>query len=486
MSTSTNLLNTIMNTTYKSLIITAIIASTQVAQAQEASRSGYFMDGYSFRHELNPAFANDHNYISIPALGNVNASLNGNVGVNTFLYKLPSGQLTTFMSPTVGNDEFLSSIKDNNKIASDMNLTILSAGFKAFGGFNTIGISARTDIGVNLPRGLFEFMKLGQQGESSTYSFDDLRIKASAMAEVALGHSHAITEQIEVGTKVKVLVGAGSVNACIDHMDVTLSDEKWVVDAIGTIDMAAGSGLKVPTYRESGKDYDRPAKADQIYWNDIDYDNFSLSGFGLGFDLGAVYKNVVPGLTVSASLLDLGFVRWSHNVKGVTPGNSWEFDGFNDVALDSNQPDYEENKLGTQFDNMWDDLKECINFNRTETDGGRTSALAATLHLGAEYEMPFYNRLTTGFLFTQRFNGPFSWTEGRLSANVKPVKWFDGNINVAQSTFGTSMGWMLNFHPRGFNFFIGSDHQFFKITPQMLPVGNANMNLTIGFNVTFG
>lgn len=463
-----------------------MLSAAQCVQAQEASRSGYFMDGYSFRHELNPAFANDHNYVSIPALGNVNASLNGNVGVKTFLYKLPSGQLTTFMSPTVGNEEFLSSIKDNNKLSANLKLTLLSAGFRAFGGFNTVSISARTDVGVNLPRGLFEFMKLGQQGESSTYSFEDLRIKGSAMAEVALGHSHAINDHIEVGAKLKVLVGAGNVNANIDRMNVTLSDEKWIVDGIGSIDVAAGSGLIVPTNKESGKNLDRPAEADQIDWDGIDYDKFSMSGFGLGIDLGAVYKDVIPGLTVSASLLDLGFVKWSHNVKGLTPGDSWEFDGFSNVALDSGQPGYEENKLGTQFDNMWDDLKECINFNRVEADGGRTSALAATLHLGAEYEMPFYNRLTAGFLFTQRFNGPFSWTEGRLSANVKPVKWFDCNLNVAQSTFGTSMGWMLNFHPRGFNFFIGSDHQFFKVTPQMLPVGNANMNLTVGFNVTFG
>ena len=248
-----------MKNLHKSLVIAALLGAAQCVQAQEASRSGYFMDGYSFRHELNPAFANDHNYISIPALGSVNASLNGNVGVNTFLYKLPSGQLTTFMSPTVGNDEFLSSIKDNNKVSGNVKLTLLSAGFRAFGGFNTISLSARTDVGVNLPRGLFEFMKLGQQVESSTYSFSDLRLKASAMGEIALGHSHAITDQIEVGAKIKFLLGAGNVNARIDHMDVTLSDEKWIVDATGTIDMAAGSGLKVPTNRESGKDLDRPA-----------------------------------------------------------------------------------------------------------------------------------------------------------------------------------------------------------------------------------
>lgn len=464
----------------------AIATAAITAQAQEATNTAYFMEGYSFRHELNPAFGNDHNYVSIPALGNLNAGLSSNVGVNTFLYKLPSGQLTTFMSPTVGNDEFLSKLSDNNKINTNLNLTILSAGFRAFGGFNTVTISARNENGINLPRGLFEFMKLGQQGEASSYSMNNLRVKASAFAEVALGHSRSITDHIDVGAKVKVLVGAGNVDAQIDRMDVTLSDDQWVVDADGKIDIAAGSGLRVPTNAESGKELDKPARSNQIDWGNIGYDNFSTSGYGVAFDLGVVYRNVIPGLHLSASVLDLGFIKWNHNIKGQTPGTKWTFDGFDNIALDSSQPGYEENKLGQQFDNMWDDLQNCINFNRTETDGGRAQALAATLHIGAEYEMPFYNRLTAGFLFTQRINGPFSWTEGRLSANVKPVKWFDCTLNVGQSTYGTSMGWMLNFHPRGFNFFIGSDHQFFKITPQFVPVGKANMNVNVGFNVTFG
>ncbi len=45
---------------------------------------------------------------------------------------------------------------------------------------------------------------------------------------------------------------------------------------------------------------------------------------------------------------------------------------------------------------------------------------------------------------------------------------------------------MLNFHPKGFNFFIGSDHQFFTLTPQMVPVGKATALVNVGFNVTFG
>ena len=96
-----------------------------------------------------------------------------------------------------------------------------------------------------------------------------------------------------------------------------------------------------------------------------------------------------------------------------------------------------------------------------------------------------YENLKFGFLSSTRIQGKYSWSEGRFSANVAPVKWFDASVNYAVSSFGSSFGWLINFHPKGFNLFIGSDHQFFKITPQFVPVNRANANLAMGINFNF-
>jgi len=45
-------------------------ASTNIL-AQTLS-SSYFLEGATFRHQLNPAFMGERNYISIPLLGNIN------------------------------------------------------------------------------------------------------------------------------------------------------------------------------------------------------------------------------------------------------------------------------------------------------------------------------------------------------------------------------------------------------------------------------
>lgn len=472
----------------KFTISVALLASLS-ASAQEAPRTAYFLDGYTFRHELNPAFMGERNYISLPALGNYDLGVFSNVGVNTFLYKTAPGsqyKLTTFMSPSVDASEFLGKLKDNNHINGDFDITLLSAGFKAFGGFNTVTVGVRSEVGVNLPKDLFTFMKVGQTGPDTRYQFGDIRVDASAMAEIALGHSRHINSRLTVGAKLKVLLGLGSAYAHIKNMDVEFGYDRWQIRAEGELQMAAGKGLRVPTKQESGSEIKNPGEADLIEWNDIDYDSFGLSGFGMGIDLGATY-DLLPDLQLSAAINDLGFMSWSNAVTGRTGSGTWTFDGFSNIAVDDSRPDYDDNKLDEQFDRMWDDLQDVINIHRRENGSGSyTKTLRATLHLGAEYRMPFYRNLTGGFLFSSHFAGCSSWTEGRFYANIKPVKWFDATVNYGVSTYGSSLGWMLNFHPKGFNFFIGSDHQFFSITPQIVPVGKATANINFGFNVTFG
>ena len=457
-------------TTAKKLIISLAAFSAISAAAQEAPRTAYFLDGYSYRHELNPAFAGERNYISIPALANIDLSLFSNVGVNTFLYKTQPGsqyKLTTFMSPTVDANTFLNKLGNNNHINGNFDFTLLSTGFRAFKGFNTITIGVNAGMGVDLPKDFFRFMKLGQTGPDTHYHFDDLRLQASATAEIALGHSHKINDKLNVGAKVKVLLGVGNATAHLKNMDVKFGHDQWQIKADGEVMLSGGSGLYVPTKEEAGKEIKNPGDANLISRGDIDYDKFGLSGFGLGFDLGATYQ-LLPDLQLSAAINDLGFMNWSNAITGRTGEGTWTFDGFDNIAVDSSQPNYEENKLDEQLDRLWDDSQEVINIHREKNgEGSYTKALHATLRLGAEYKMPFYKNLTGGFLFSSHFAGISSWAGG-------------------PSTYGSSFGWMINFHPKGFNFFIGSDHQFFSVTPQFVPVGHATANINLGFNVTFG
>ena len=118
----------------KQLILLLCILGSYSLSAQNL-RSSYFMDGMYYRHQLNPAFAAESNYINLPffVLGNFQVGTQGNVGVNNFLYKYNQNgyNLTTFMNPIVGNDEFLNRLKSTNRLNASVSMPVIAIGFKA-------------------------------------------------------------------------------------------------------------------------------------------------------------------------------------------------------------------------------------------------------------------------------------------------------------------------------------------------------------------
>lgn len=466
---------------YTAVAALAVCGATASAQSL---RSGYFLEGYTYRHEVNPAFGLEKNYIALPALGNLNIGTTGNVGLGSFLFPYgPNGKLTTFMNGSIGADQFLGNLKDNNRINANINLTLLSAGFKAWGGYNTFSIGVRSKTGINLPYELFEFMKLGQTGAQTTYNINDLGINSQNYAEIALGHSHQINDRLRVGAKMKFLLGGAYADLKVNELTATLGEEVWTVQANGEMN-AAVKGLIMPTKKESGKETTDPSQEDLIDWDGIDVDGPGITGFGMALDLGASYQ-LLDNLTLSASLNDLGFIKYKNNIKSRTMNETWEFDGFHEIAIDPELGDDDPNSLDSQMDRITDDLEDFASFHRESVGGKVNSALAATLNLGAEYEMPFYRPLSVGFLSTTAIRGEYSWTEARLSANVAPTKWFEAGINGAVSSFGSSWGWIINFHPTGFNFFLGMDQVVGKVSKQFIPINNMNMNVSLGMNVVF-
>lgn len=55
---------------------------------------------------------------------------------------------------------------------------------------------------------------------------------------------------------------------------------------------------------------------------------------------------------------------------------------------------------------------------------------------------------------------------------------------MAFGTFGTSFGWLLNFHTKGFNLFLGMDHTMGKVTKEFVPL-SSNASLNFGMNFPF-
>ncbi len=475
-----------MNKTYKHLLVAALLMTGGAAMAQNLN-SAYFTDDYKFRHDMNPAFDNSQNYISIPALGNISVSLQGNFGYQDVVYHNPrygqdagAKKMTTFMNPYISNSEALSGFsKGNNRVMGDVSIAILSAGFKGFGGYNTIELNSKISFGMSLPYELFAFAKnIGNQN----YQIGDISMMARSYEELAIGHSRKVNDKLRVGAKLKFLLGVADADFRMEDVRADLSGtDKWTVSGKANAQVS----MKGFTYKTKPDTYNDASKGNYDKIDDVDVDGVGLGGFGMAVDLGGVYQ-VNRNLTVSASVLDLGFISWSNSVKAVNRSNSFEFDGFHDTAVKSKYDNANSGNttIDKQADDYGDQITDFINLKDMGDQGGRTTALAATINLGGEYRLPSCDKLSFGLLSSTRINGDYSWTEGRLSANWKPLKWLDGGVNFAVSSFAASMGYVLNIHPKGYNFFIGMDHLLGKTSKEGIPL-SSNASLALGMSIAW-
>ena len=170
----------------------------------------------------------------------------------------------------------------------------------------------------------------------------------------------------------------------------------------------------------------------------------------------------------------------------VNKQETFEFNGFHDISYDKHDANgnLKDNSFESQGDKYGDQLADFANLTDEGDQEGRTTGIGATLNVGAEYTFPLYRKLKFGLLSYTRFNGKYTWTEGRLSANVSPLKWIDGGINFALNSYTASCGWVLNVHPKGFNMFIGMDHILGNMSKEFIPL-SSNASVNLGFNVTF-
>lgn len=463
-----------MRRTFKYIAAVLAMFAASETQAQNLY-SAYYMDGYAYGHEMNPAKDYDRqSYFSLPLLpGNMNIGISGNVGLKSFLKPLNdgSGKLGTIMHPAFTYNEAMSGLKKNNKIIENFHYDLLSVGFHAFKGFNTITIGMRQDFGFTAPKELFGMLK---NLENKNYNISGLGAQANAFAEVALGHSHNINQAWRIGAKAKVLLGLAYADVKLNNVKLDLTaEDKW----IATADARAEVGT-------AGFTWGQPDEDGQIDFDNADVDGVGMNGGGVAFDFGVEWdlgkQGLVDGLSINAALLDLGFIKWKNVGIAKNNGKPFEFTGFNNIKV--------EDGPGVEFEDQTDDygdrIEELYNL-QSSGESSKARMLGMTFNVGANYVLPCWKKVDFGFLSTTHIQGKYSWNEERFSANLHPCKLFEMGVNLGVGTLGTSFGWILNFHPRGFNLFLASDRLCMKYSKQMIPL-KPQANIAMGINFPLG
>lgn len=434
------------------------------ASAQTNNYSGYFLDNYLYRHQLNPAFGNDENFVGFPGLGNTSITTQGTVHVSSIFYPY-NDKTVLFTNPNIPDSE-IKSFGKSNKLGVNVRENIINFGFKAFGGYNTVAISAVANTQVSAPGSLLNMLRDGVKNQ--TYDIKDFMVYGNSYAEIALNHSREIKQVpgLRVGATFKFLVGAASIYGKFNRANMVLGTDSWDIQSEGNV-YISGKGLTWESkYNEDTHRY---------HVSGLQTDNFSgPGGFGAAVDLGATYK--WNDFNFSLAITDLGGIAWSDSQKASTNGLQ---------EFKTNDYVFEVNGEEDTWEQMRDQLSTLYQLEPVEGNYKRSTMQGATMNIGVEYELPYYRPLTFGLLNTTRMCGGYSWTEFRLSANVMPVKYVSASANLVCGTYGVGFGWMLNVTSgKGFNLFLGMDRVPGKLTKQYVPL-NSNFNFNFGIDFPF-
>jgi hypothetical protein len=454
----------------KSIVAASMLLMTVAASAQSAS-SSYFLEGMNQRYQLNPAFAPERPvFMAIPALSNIQVDASSSVGLANFLFESTSkpGMLTTFMSPDIDAKTFLDGMPKAAQFNVGVNMDILALGVGGKNGFTTFNLKLRNNEQINLPKELFGFMKASlAQGD---YLIENININTISYLEASLTHSHKIGDNLTIGLGLKLLEGIAYADVTVNEIDARLHEDEWLVKSNGTIKASVpGAEYKLDPEKQT--------------FDGIEGYNFKVPrSHGFAVDLGAEYdfKGIVDGLKVSAAITDLGFINWANMNTFATNNNEYvEFEGFNNYDVSGDNED-------ETMDQIKDDFNDMVQMYQTgTTDQKEKVLLNATFRAGAEYSLPFAKWISVGELLTYR-TGLWPYAESRTSLTLSPCGWFDLSGNASFTTMGSSMGFLLNLHPGGVNFFVAVDRLKAEFNPQFIPLHDFGLNFSLGLNFAFG
>lgn len=459
-----------------SFLLGMLLSVTVYAQTPHTN---YFIESSYMRNSLNPALRPNSGYIGFPLLTGLSLDYKTNTfNLDNFTSKI-GGERVTFMHPAVSAQNFMSNISENNYLSTDFVYDILAFGFYKNASFWNITLGLKSHVDVNLPKGFFGLLKEGfDQNAPTAYDLKDLSATGYSFVELGLSYSRPFLDNnLMLGAKAKLLGGVADFDLNAEKLSVEASAEKWI--ARSRVKLRASAPGIEPKYKQNDNGTEIIDGFETGNWGD-------LSGYGLGFDLGAVYdfsKTGAPllkNLRASLSLTDIGFISWSKkNSIHLTSSDKTIEITPNDYSVHTNG----DTSLEDIFGDVTDDLAQAVNLEE-EKNSGYTSALRTTLNVGVEYIF-LQNKLSAGLLYSNRFGNYFNTQELTVSGNYRPKKWLAASLSYSfiHSNFNTLGGALYLTPSKVIHFFVVSDYIISHVSPQYVPTTSKALNVQVGVSI---
>ncbi|GJM63723.1 DUF5723 family protein [Persicobacter diffluens] len=362
----------------KSLFTTLLLIITGYQGMAQYMQTLYQLDPHAnvVGYNLNPAYISDAKVTVGLLLGNFSAQ--GRIGMSANeMFSLDEQNNTLTLKP----EKFLENAPDTyyNRIFTNYNLLFVGVSNKK--SYFTFAIDARAFTEQEVSNGLLSLAVNGNgfseedlaNGLSSKSFTSALSTATTAFGQAALGYSKNIDDRLTIGGRAKFLWGIGhassnevslTIQNDLTSNSTTLTTEGGNFQTAGVVDFMDPDGNKVPTF---------------------------TGNYGMAIDLGATYR-LTEKVTLSASLLDLGGIKWTKNGRQLSlKGGSYAFDGIDVEPLINLTGKHDHASINLNED-VLRELEETLQIDTLSNQNFHT-ALPAQWFLGGSYQLAERHRV---------------------------------------------------------------------------------------------
>ena len=282
-------------------------------------------------------------FFGVPLLSGVSANI-GSTGINA--YNLFANDGVDFNTKV---KNVIATTNRNDYVTANQQLELFSAGFGMGDSENrsyvSFGMYQELDSFIYIPTDIAILSFYGNKDYiGKSFNLGDLNVKAELLSVFHVGFNKPINEKLTVGVRGKIY------SSIFNATSTQNSGSFYTVQGKDLIyDQAIQSNLRLNTSGAAeylDENYDGDLGSDLV--EDVKQKALLGGNLGLGFDIGLTYY-LQKNIQVTASLVDVGYIKHTQEVENFTFKGSYNFKG---VITDFNAD-------GTP-DNAYQDFKDAI------------------------------------------------------------------------------------------------------------------------------
>ncbi len=355
-------------------------------------------------------------------------------------------------------------IRKTNLLSTELHLDLISVGYRFNDYYINFNIAEKINAALTYPGSIMDLAWKGNtQFLGETAKFNNLRTHTVHYREYALGVSKVWDAYNIFGIRAKLLFGKASIYS--GKSKASLYTDPNTFDLHVEADILVNGSLPLTITQNS------EGNISGTELGDINLVSYLMNGKNKGFalDLGWIHK-YSEDITLSASLLDLGFIRWKSDVNNVRLSGSFDYAGTG-IGSDFNSVNY--------MSELSDSIMDA--FDQTVTQDKYYSWLPTQIYLGGMYQ--YTPKLGIGAVNRNVIYRNKLHSSLTLSANTTiweklsaSLSW--SYLNNTYKNIGIGLAW----HGRGLQFHAISDN----LLGVFKPLNARNLNLRFGFALLLG